>query len=113
VKPPAVKFDDEANVRGRLGLRVGSSNEIWQGIVMEPFVIGSLWSNLSGDDRAFVTSVGTQFGPFTDEPDDLWGVVSAGVNFFSPGANTSIFGKADVACRRRDRRRQRQRRHAR
>jgi hypothetical protein len=24
-------------------------------------------------------------------------VVSAGVNFFSPGANTSIFGKVDVA----------------
>ena len=47
--------------------------------------------------RAFVTSVGTQFGPFTDEPDDLWGVVSAGVNFFSPGANTSLFGKVDVA----------------
>jgi outer membrane autotransporter protein len=92
-----VTFDDEANVRGRLGLRVGTSREVWPSIVMEPFVIGSVWSNLSGDNQATVTSLGTTFGPFTDEPDDLWGVVSAGVNFFSPGANTSLFGKVDVA----------------
>ena len=92
-----VTFDDEANVRGRLGLRVGTSHELWPAIVMEPFVIGSVWSNLSGDNQATLTSLGTSFGPFTDEPDDLWGVVSAGVNFFSPGANTSLFGKVDVA----------------
>jgi outer membrane autotransporter protein len=93
----SVRFDDKANVRGRLGLRVGTSRELWPSIVMEPFVIGSGWSNLSGDNQATVTSLGTSFGPFTDEPDDLWGVVSAGVNFFSPGANTSLFGKVDVA----------------
>jgi len=45
---------------------------------------------------AAVTSLGTKFGPFTDEPDDVWGVVSTGVNFFSPGASTSLFGKVDV-----------------
>ena len=36
------------------------------------------------------------FGPFTDEPDDVWGVVSTGVNFFSPNAQTSLFAKLDV-----------------
>jgi len=92
----SVKFDDEANVRGRLGLRVGTNREVWSGIVMEPFVIGSVWSNLSGENTVTVTSLGTKFGPFTDQPDDLWGVASAGVNFFSPGANTSLFAKVDV-----------------
>jgi outer membrane autotransporter protein len=92
----SVKFDDEANVRGRLGLRVGTSREVWSGIVMEPFVIGSLWGTLSGENKATVTSLGTKFGPFTDEPDDLWGVASTGVNFFAPGANTSLFAKLDV-----------------
>jgi hypothetical protein len=41
---------------------------------MEPFVIGSLWGHLSGENSATVTSLGTRFGPFTDAPDDLWGV---------------------------------------
>jgi outer membrane autotransporter protein len=92
----AVKFNDEADVRGRLGLRVGTSHELWPSIVMEPFVIGSVWGHLSGDNKATVTSLGTKFGPFTDEPDDVWGVVSTGVNFFSPGTQSSLFAKLDV-----------------
>jgi len=91
----SVKFDDEADVRGRLGLRVGTSREVWSGIVMEPFVIGSVWGHLSGENQATVTSTGTTFR-FEDEPDDVWGVASAGVNFFSPGASTSLFAKLDV-----------------
>jgi autotransporter family porin len=43
-----VTFDDEANVRGRLGLRVGTSYAVWSGITMEPFAIGGVWGNLSG-----------------------------------------------------------------
>jgi autotransporter family porin len=91
----AVKFNDEADVRGRLGLRVGTSREVWSGIVMEPFVIGSVWGHLSGDNKVTVTSLGTTFR-LEDEPDDVWGVASAGVNFFSPGASTSLFAKLDV-----------------
>jgi outer membrane autotransporter protein len=91
-----VKFNDEADVRGRLGLRVGTSQEIFPAIVMEPFVIGSVWGHLSGENQATVTSLGTRFGPFTDEPDDVWGEVSTGVNFFSPGANSALFAKLDV-----------------
>jgi outer membrane autotransporter protein len=88
----SVKFNDEADVKGRLGLRVGTSRELWRAIVMEPFVIGSLWGHLAGENEATVTA----FGPFSDEPDDVWGEVSTGVNFFSPGANTSLFAKLDV-----------------
>ena len=58
--------------------------------------LGSVWGHLSGENEATVTSLGTSFGPFSDEPDDVWGEVSTGVNFFSPGANTSLFGKVDV-----------------
>jgi outer membrane autotransporter protein len=83
-------------VRGRVGLRVGTSYDLWQGIRMEPFVIGSVWSNLSGENKATLTSLNTTFVDFTDEPDDLWGVVSTGVNFFSPGTQTSLFAKLDV-----------------
>ncbi|MGH6736053.1 MAG: autotransporter outer membrane beta-barrel domain-containing protein [Methyloceanibacter sp.] len=90
-----VSFDDEADVRGRLGLRVGTSHEVWAGTLMEPFVIGSVWGHLSGDNTATLTSIGTTFR-FEDEPDDVWGVVSTGVNFFNPGAQTAVFAKLDV-----------------
>jgi hypothetical protein len=77
-------------------LRAGLSYDVWSGIRMEPFVIGSLWSNLSSENKATLTSLGTTFVDFTDTPDRLWGVVSTGVNFFSPSASTSLFAKLDV-----------------
>ena len=90
-----VSFDDEANVRGRVGLRVGTSNQMWSGVTMEPFVIGSLWGTLSGDNTATLVSSGKSFS-FTDEPPDAWGQISTGINFFNPSANTSVFAKFDV-----------------
>ncbi|MBM3544337.1 MAG: autotransporter outer membrane beta-barrel domain-containing protein [Alphaproteobacteria bacterium] len=90
-----VSFDDEANVRGRLGLRAGTSYPVWNGTTMEPFVIGSLWGNLSGDNQATLVSNGTIFR-FEDNLDDVWGEVSAGVNFFNPSAGTAVFAKLDV-----------------
>jgi autotransporter family porin len=62
---------------------------------MEPFVIGSLWGNLSGDNQATLTASGTTFR-FEDNLDDVWGEVSAGVNFFNPSAGTAVFAKVDV-----------------
>jgi outer membrane autotransporter protein len=90
-----VSFDDDPNVRGRLGLRVGTSMPVWTGTTMEPFVIGSLWGNLSDDNQATLTSTGTTF-ILKDDLDDVWGEVSAGVNFFNPSASTSVFAKVDV-----------------
>jgi autotransporter family porin len=90
-----VSFDDDANVRGRLGLRVGTTMQVWTGTTMEPFVIGSLWGNLSDDNQATLVSTGTTF-ILKDDLDDVWGEVSAGVNFFNPSANTSVFAKLDV-----------------
>ena len=57
-------------------------------------MVGSLWGNLSGDHNATLTSTGRIFR-LVDEPDDVWGEVSAGVNFFNPGAQTALFAKAD------------------
>ena len=90
-----VSFGDDPNVRGRLGLRVGTSTALWPGITMEPFVIGSLWGNLSDNNEATLVSSGTTFR-IEDNLEDLWGEVSAGVNFFNPTANTSVFAKLDV-----------------
>ena len=82
-------------MRGRVGLRVGTSSQVWSGVTMEPFVIGSLWGTLSGDNSATLVSTGKTFS-FTDEPPDSWGQISTGVNFFNPSANTSVFAKFDV-----------------
>ncbi|MGI8853976.1 MAG: hypothetical protein ACR2GC_11955 [Methyloceanibacter sp.] len=49
----------------------------------------------SGDNQATLVSSGTTFR-FEDDLDDVWGEVSAGVNFFNPSASTAVFAKLDV-----------------
>lgn len=90
----SIDFNDDEQVRGRLGMRVGTSSQLWEGTTFEPFLIGSLWGVLSDDHSATLTSSGTRF-VFTDEPDDVWGEVSGGVNFFNPEAQTAVFAKMD------------------
>ena len=90
----AVDFNDDEDVRGRVGMRVGTSMDVWEGTTMEPFVVGSLWGNLSGSHSATLSSSGETFA-FTDDPEEVWGVVSGGVNFFNPGAQSSVFTKID------------------
>jgi len=88
-------FNDDPNVRGRLGLRAGTTMQAWAGTLMEPFVIGSLWGNLSDNNQATLTSTGTTFR-FQDNLQDVWGEVSAGVNFFNVSQTTSVFAKVDT-----------------
>jgi outer membrane autotransporter protein len=90
-----VSFNDDPNVQGRLGLRVGTTTQLGYGITAEPFVIGSLWGNLSNDNQATLVSTGTTF-ILEDHLQDVWGEVSGGVNFFNPTASTSVFAKVDV-----------------
>lgn len=89
-----IDFSDDEQVRGRLGMRVGTSSQIWEGTTFEPFLIGSVWGLLSDDSSAKLTSMGNTF-VFTDEPDDVWGEISGGVNFFNPEAQTAVFAKMD------------------
>jgi len=90
-----VSFDDDANVRGRLGLRAGTTTEAWEGTMMEPFVTGSLWGNFTDNNQATLVSTGTAFR-YQDNLDDVWGEVSAGVNFFNLSATTAVFAKLEV-----------------
>ncbi len=90
----AIDFNDDEDVRGRVGMRLGTSSEVWEGTTMEPFVVGSLWGNLSGSHSTTLQSSGETF-EFTDDPEQVWGVVSGGVNFFNPGAQTAVFAKVD------------------
>ena len=90
-----VSFDDDANVRGRLGLRAGTTMAAWEGTLMEPFVTGSLWGNLTDDNSATLVSTGRTFR-FEDQLDDVWGEVSAGVNVFNFTQTTAVFAKVDV-----------------
>jgi autotransporter family porin len=62
---------------------------------MEPFVIGSLWGNFTDQNTATLVSTGRTFH-FEDNLQDVWGEVSAGVNFFNFSQTTSVFAKADV-----------------
>jgi autotransporter family porin len=91
-----VSFNDDPNVRGRLGLRVGTSMVAWTGVTMEPFVIASLWGKLSDNNQATLVSNGTSFR-FEDNLQGVWGEVSPGVNFFNASGNTSVFAKVDVS----------------
>ena len=84
-----------SKIRGRLGLRAGTSYGLWGTTTVEPFIIGSLWGNLSGDNQSTLVSSGTTFR-FQDDLDDVWGEVSAGVNFFNSSALTALFAKIDV-----------------
>jgi outer membrane autotransporter protein len=90
-----VSFDDDANVRGRLGLRVGTSFTTADGMTIEPFLIGSVWGNFTDTNKATLVSNGTAFG-LEDELDDVWGEVSAGLNFF-PSPLSAVFAKVDVS----------------
>ena len=60
-------------------------------------MIGSVWSTLGGTNGATLTSLGTTFPTFSDESTDVWGEVAAGVNFFVPDKQTSVFAKVDVS----------------
>jgi hypothetical protein len=51
-----------------------------------------LWGNLYDDNKATLVSIVT----LKDDLQDVRGEVSAGVNFFNPSANTSVFAKVDV-----------------
>ena len=62
---------------------------------MEPFIIGGVWGNLSDNNRATLVSTGTAFH-LEDELNDVWGEVSAGLNFFNPSASTAIFVNVDT-----------------
>src|SRR5262245_58924224 len=89
-----VNFDDGTSVRGRLGLRLGTSMRAGT-LTVEPFLIGSVWHEFEDSNNARLWSSGTLFS-LADNFQDTWGEVSAGINLFNLGAGASGFGKVDV-----------------
>ena len=90
----SVNFDEDTSLRGRLGVRLGTTLHASEETTIEPFLIASLWSQFAGDNRASLTSLGQPY-TFSDAQDEVWGEVSAGVNLYTAG-NIAAFAKADV-----------------
>ena len=90
-----VSFDDDADVRGRLGLRAGTTMQCLgrhhDGALRHGQPVGQLHRR----QQATLVSTGTTFR-YQDNLDDVWGEVSAGVNFFNVSQTTSVFAKVDV-----------------
>lgn len=63
---------------------------------MEPFLIGSVWSHLCGDNQVNLISNGSAFH-LEDDLQDTYERSQGGVNFFNPGAHTSALAKLDFA----------------
>jgi len=84
---------DGESVRGRLGLRGGTS---WQSanMIVEPFVMGSVWHEFEGDNQASLTS-GAITLAFKDQPSETYGEVGGGLNVFNSTGNVSGFAKVD------------------
>ena len=62
-----VKFGDSTSVRGRLGLRLGTSFKVAQELTAEPFVIGSVWHEFEDQTSAVLNSGGTLFNLLDDQ----------------------------------------------
>ncbi|WP_372928588.1 hypothetical protein [Methyloceanibacter sp.] len=56
--------------------------QAWEGTIVEPFVIASLWGNLTDGNSARLISSGTTF-QLNDNLQNVWGEVLAGVNLFN------------------------------
>ena len=90
-----VEFDDETSVRGRLGLKVGTTFGGGESLTVEPAVTASVWHEFGGDNGATITAGGATFD-LSDSMDETWGEVSGMVTLYAQGSGISAFGKVDV-----------------
>lgn len=85
--------DTGDSLRGRLGLRVGTS---WDSgnMIFEPFLTGSVWHEFEGDNEVELTSGAST--TVDDEIKGTWGEVGGGLNVFNSDNNISFFAKVDA-----------------
>jgi outer membrane autotransporter protein len=89
-----VDFDNGNSLRGRLGVRVGTSF-ISDSYRVEPFLGIAGWYEFEGDNQASVTNNGYTLTA-TDDLKGLSGDLSGGVNLFTlDNSGTSAFAKGD------------------
>ena len=80
----AVEFDDETNVKGRLGLRLGHETTASNGIVYSGDVTASVWEDFSGDNDVTIAFPGLPSFGVSDDPGDTLGDVALGVSVAAP-----------------------------
>ncbi|WP_072370438.1 autotransporter outer membrane beta-barrel domain-containing protein [Hyphomicrobium sp. NDB2Meth4] len=80
-----VNFEDGNSLRGRLGLRVGTSF-VSGGHKVEPFIGASAWHEFEADNKATLSSGGYDLTA-ADDAGGTFGEVTGGLNVFSLGAD--------------------------
>ncbi|MFA5900261.1 MAG: hypothetical protein WC829_14245 [Hyphomicrobium sp.] len=91
----AVHFEDGNSLRGRLGLRLGTSY-VSGGHKLEPFIGASAWHEFDGDNKISLSSGGYDLVA-QDDTGGTFGEVSGGLNVFSLGSDgVSGFVKGNV-----------------
>ena len=89
-----VNFSEGDSLRGRLGVRVGTTL-VGGGAKLEPYLGASAWHEFLGDNKASLVSNGVLFSA-ADNTGGLIGEVSAGVNVLSLGSSgVSGFAKGN------------------
>jgi outer membrane autotransporter protein len=78
----------------RIGGLMGMTKQAWEGTMIEPFLIASLWGNFTDNNSVRLVSNGTTFS-LNDVLDDVWGELSAGVNLFNFAQTPAVFAKVD------------------
>lgn len=79
-----VEFDDETNIRGRLGLRLGFDHQASDAVVYSGDVIASVWEDFSGDNDVTIATPGLPNFGLSDDPGATMGDVSLGFAVAAP-----------------------------
>jgi outer membrane autotransporter protein len=79
-----VEFDDQTDVRGRLGLRLGADDTQLDDTVYSADVIASVWEDFTNDNKVTITGPGFPDFGASDSPNETYGDVSVGLSAASP-----------------------------
>lgn len=88
-----IDFEDGDSLRGRLGLRTGTTF-MMSGRKVEPFVGLSIWYEFEGDNKVNAKSGGFNLTA-KDDVSGAFGEVAGGVNIFDLGSGMSGFAKGN------------------
>jgi hypothetical protein len=64
-------------------------------VIFEPFVVGSVWHEFEGDNKASFMSAGYVLA-FKDQPEETYGEVGGGINLLSATSGLFAFAKVDA-----------------
>jgi outer membrane autotransporter protein len=79
-----VEFDDQTDVRGRLGLRVGVDDTQLDDTVYSADVTASVWEDFTNDNKVNIIGPGIPDFGASDNPEETYGDLSLGLSASSP-----------------------------